>query len=102
MSHYNYLDANWTKFAEQVGVKDPSEGMIVAHGDKCYQYKDFWEANNVPFYHGTAIFLLSYCYPFTEEYGERSNVKKWVVESYDRFKEYLPNNFDDYISAWRK
>lgn len=80
---------NWERY---------NAGIISAHGDKAYGYRDYWNENNVPFFHGVAVYLLTYCQPFYEEARENEMnqekfavpVKLWVVQNYERFKKYLP------------
>lgn len=62
MNHYDWLDENLPAFFSNLGIdlNKRCAGIITAHGDKCYGYKDYWERNGVPFYHGVAIYLLSY------------------------------------------
>lgn len=72
-----------------------NRGIIVAHGDKCYGYRDIWNAEGIPFAHGVAMYLLTYCYPFDHEVRqteERGWVDpyKWVIENYPRYKDLLP------------
>jgi len=96
MNHYDYLDEHLPAFFEAVGVAwEGNGGIIVAHGDKCSSYKDGWEEAGIPFPHGAAIYLLSYCHPYSLEVrdtpdGEWVPPKDWVKANYDRFKAHLP------------
>lgn len=67
--------------------KDVADGIMYAHGDKMYQYKDGFEQGNVPFYHGVVLQVLSY----TKVYGNnvRQDLVKWVVENYPKYKEVI-------------
>lgn len=99
MSHYDWLGDHLVKFLADVGLDTRwyHEGLIGAHGDKAYSYRDEWEQAGIPFNHGVAIFLLSYCKPFreevrkTDESGRWINAGDWVRENYSRFKEHLPD-----------
>jgi len=70
-------------------------GMIAAHGDKCYGYRDQWAKAGIPFEHGVAIYLLTYISPFSHEVRESDSGKwvapdGWVKDNYVRFQEHLP------------
>ena len=96
MSHYDYLDEHLPAFFEAVGVAwEGNAGIVLAHGDKCYTYHYEWEEAGIPFAHGLAIYLLSYCYPYSQEVRETPDggwvpPKDWVRANYDRFKAHLP------------
>jgi hypothetical protein len=96
MSHYDWLEEHLEPFLEAVGVhpNHGNNGLIGAHGDKCYGYKHLWEEAGIPFEHGVAIFLLSYVRPYGLEVRDTPDgfvkVDQWVVDNYDRFKEHLP------------
>lgn len=93
MSHYKWLDDHLEAFWINVFGKGLSAtgcgGIISAHGDKVYQYKKYWEESGVPFYHGAAIYLLTY----TKELGETPKhlSNQWVVDNYQRYKSLLPS-----------
>lgn len=110
-NHYNYLDKYFRTFfmLAMENVKTPynnleasQEGLIPAHGDKCYAYRDLWEKNGISFYHGTAIYLMTYVHPFDEtvrrvrvylpEGGHIDSwvaPDEWVVANYEKFKPFL-------------
>jgi len=95
MNHYEWLEENLPIFFKNIGVKFPSvTGLITAHGDKVYSYKRIWEENNIHFYHGTALYLLGHLQPYSKEVRETQNgwvaPVEWVINNYDRFKEFLP------------
>jgi hypothetical protein len=73
---------------------DINAGIIVAHGDKCYSYQDIWDKYGIPFEHGVAVYLLTYMRPWGLESRDTEDGWKppheWVIENYDRFKEFLP------------
>jgi len=102
-NHYDWLDQNLETFLDTVFAKYPVTaerqgkeylGMISAHGDKCYTYRDMWNAAGIPFEHGVAIYLLSYLTPWSE--GVRKTrtgwvpVDTWVISQYPTFKDDLP------------
>lgn len=96
INHYHWLDHHIFAFFEKVGVKkDGNAGIVVAHGDKGYGYKSRWEKEGINFCHGMAIFLLSYCRPYSKEVRETEegwvDVCEWVIKAYPRFKDKLPN-----------
>lgn len=94
-SHYAYLEKHLPDFFRKMGVDwDTSCGVIRAHGDKAYGYRFEWEQVGIPFPHGVAIYLLSYCRPYSDECREMRKgwvaPKDWVLRSYERFRRYLP------------
>jgi hypothetical protein len=95
-NHYTFCEQHLAAFFEAVGLKaDDTEGLLVAHGDKFYQYRCDFEAAGLHFYHGVAIGLLVYFPPFRAEvYGSNGFIKRpipeWVVENKRRFLQYLP------------
>lgn len=100
MSHYDYLDREFMPFYHRIceaeGVQPNhavNEGIIVAHGDKCYSSQNDWEEHGLAFEQGVAIYLLSYIYPWAGEVRDTPkgwvDVKQWVVDNKDRFLPYL-------------
>lgn len=89
--HYKYLekhlDSFWQKVVGKTLAKDFNGGIIAAHGDKCEQYKDLWNQNNIPFPHGVAIYFLTYKKDFLVDKKSRS--QDWVVENYPKYKKFL-------------
>jgi len=94
-SHYDWLEANLPEFASNLGI-DPSRltGCIVAHGDKCYSYRDGWAKAGIPFEHGVALYFLTYLNPWHSECHETPvgwvAPNLWVKENYSRFVKQLP------------
>lgn len=92
MNHYNWLNKNFNDFTNNLNLPN-YQGLITAHGDKCYSYKDEWESHNIPFPHGVAIYLLTYVKPFSKEVRETNNgwvdPKQWVIDNYQKFKPLL-------------
>lgn len=70
------------------------ESIIISDADKCYGYESIWNKSNIPFEHGSALYLISKLPPYHEEVRDTPNgwisPDKWVINNYDRFKEYLP------------
>lgn len=98
-NHYDWLFQNLMDFFRAIdlpGVKGNwvNTGIISAHGDKCYGYRSTWAKAGIPFEHGVAIYLLTYCSPYSSEVRETKNgwkaVEQWVIESYPKFSQYLP------------
>lgn len=97
-NHYKYLDNFLVAFlkkvfAEKFNQYAHNDGLIVAHGDKCYQYRNEWEAAGIPFNHGVMIYLLSYLNPYADTVRQTANgwipVETWVIERYPEFKEII-------------
>lgn len=80
-THYEWLEEHLPTFFKNIEIDwQPVCGIIVAHGDKGYQYKRKWENAGIHFYHAMAIYLASYCKPYNNE----------VRETKDRFLKFLP------------
>lgn len=100
-NHYDWLEKYLPKFMNDI-AKDKSTdrcsfennmGIISAHGDKASSYRDFWEKRNIPYIHGVAIFLMSYCWPFSNEVRQINDwipIQEWVVKRYSYFKQFFP------------
>lgn len=89
LNHYEYLDLILDSFFKQVFNKTPSEmycgGIVSAHGDKGYSYKQEWKEAGISFNHGMMLYLLTY----TKLLGnyDKSDSCQWVI---DHYKKYLP------------
>ena len=96
VNHYKWLEKHLPAFFEKVGISfDNHAGIIGAHGDKCYGYRDIFEVHGIEFPHGVAIFLLSYCSPYSKEVRAVEGigwvpVEDWIVANKDRFLLMLP------------
>ncbi len=94
-NHYDYLEEHLPNFFDMLGIGwEGHGGIVLAHGDKAYAYRSEWESFGIPFNHGVAIYLLSYCTPYDREVRETANgwvaPKDWVIANYDRFRCHLP------------
>jgi len=95
MSHYDWLEKHLVPFMDQLDMNTDfyNNGLIGAHGDKCYGYRYQWNEAGIPFEHGVAIYLLTYCNPFSKEVRETDagwvDPGKWVKDNYPRFKQFL-------------
>ena len=65
MNHYEFIEKHGPKFSEMLGI-DNVATMSGAHGDKCYQYRDAWEKQQIPFGIGCLVYLLTYVSPYSE------------------------------------
>jgi hypothetical protein len=88
-NHYDWLDENFNHFLNAISVKEPKYymGLISAHGDKCYSYRDQWEKHGIPFEKGVAIYLASYIYPWSKTVRNTEEgwiaPDKWVMSMWD-------------------
>jgi hypothetical protein len=94
-NHYKWLEAHLSEFFAALGLPcDGLNGLIVAHGDKCYGYRDSWEQKGIPFAHGVAIYLLTYFQPYSSQVRDTKSgwvpVDAWVAEVYGQMKASLP------------
>jgi len=99
MSHYTFLDKHLDDFWQQVFGKPLSEtgcaGIVSAHGDKAYAYKQDWEDAGIHFYHGVMLFMLTYTKLMDSPQHES---KEWVIDQYPIFKEKLPQIIISYYA----
>lgn len=79
MSHYDFLEKHLPDFFTQCGVdfKNQHAGIVSAHGDKFRQYQNDFDRMGLSENEGTAIGLLTYCHPFSQEV--RSTPTGWVT-----------------------
>lgn len=85
-----YLYKNFNDFVRYTAeYNGDASGLIAAHSDKCYQYRDYWEQEDICFNHGSMLYLLSYLPPFSNEV-DRSKIKQWVVRNYINYMHLLP------------
>lgn len=92
-NHYKWLDHHLQTFFKALGVSC-TNGIIVAHGDKCYSYREEWEDAGIPFSHGVALYLLSYIHPYSktcrETEGGWIKPSDWVISNYTQLSSLLP------------
>ncbi len=95
-SHYAWLDKHLEEFFTLIDLPNPqwnANGMGTAHGDKCYSYRISWSDAGLPFNHGVAIYMLSYCDPYSKTVRETESgwvaPDTWVIEMYQQFKTIL-------------
>ena len=94
-NHYKYLDKMTKKTFEalEINYEMLYAGIVVAHGDKCYSYRDYWLENGISFNRGALIYLLSHTSKYRRESRDTPNgwkpVEDWVVESYDKFEDLI-------------
>lgn len=95
MSHYTWLDNHFPAFLQSLGI-DPKmgAGLSVAHGDKCYGYKEQWEEAGLSFPHGVAIYLITHLAPYSREVRNTDSgwvaPADWVIANKERFLPHLP------------
>lgn len=112
VNHYKYCDKHLPAFFKAAGIdfEKGYAGVVAAHGDKCYQYKDEWEENGIPFPHGVAIYLIGSTHKFGKELRQTDNgwiaPDDWVIANYEsghKFKNILPaidENDEDVLSKF--
>lgn len=89
-SHYDYMDEVLPLFWPRVFGKTLEAtgccGIVGAHGDKAYQYRDQWKALGVPFYHGVLLYMLTY----TSQQTRPKHQSDWsVVEFYHTYRDLI-------------
>jgi hypothetical protein len=94
-SHYDWLEKHLPEIFRKAGIEwAPNAGIIGAHGDKAYGYQDRWEKAGIHFYHGVALYLMTYCQPYSQTCRETLNdwvdPGQWVINNYKKLKHLLP------------
>ena len=94
--HYKYLERVLPAFLEATGIKwEHNQGIIVAHGDKFYGYRERIEEAGMTFGQGIAIGMLTYCHPYSAESRETEDgwvaPIDWIVNNKSRFLHLLPS-----------
>ena len=94
-NHYDWLEEHLETIFNNLNLDYSHHcGIIRCHGDKAYLYRQKWERHSIHFFHGIAIYLLSYVYPYSNECRNTKEgwipVDNWVVNNYERFKKHLP------------
>lgn len=99
-NHYEYCERILPGLFQNLGISyadNGGRGIIVAHGDKCYGYKDDLEDKGIPFNHTAAIYLLTYCRPYSQQVRSTAagwvDPKEWIIRNYNQFKPHLPATF---------
>lgn len=96
VSHYLWLNKHLPGVFQKLGIDwDHNEGIVVAHGDKCYSYEHTWKEKGIPFPHGVAMYLLTQCLPYSAEVRQTPNgwvsPFDWIANNYEKFKAILPD-----------
>lgn len=109
INHYSWLEKHLPTIFDIPELEIPggwnaNAGIITAHGDKAYGYRDEWEKYSIPFTHGVALYLMTYVQPFSRECREVPvqgtddtewvPPEKWVIRNYYRFAKHLPDATD--------
>lgn len=89
-NHYDYLDkvlpVFWVKCFGKTLEQSGCAGIVVAHGDKGYQYREQWVQSGVPFFRGMLLYLLTYTNLMTHE----KHHSRWaVVEFYHKYRDLI-------------
>jgi hypothetical protein len=93
VNHYKWLEKHFPDFIEKLLGGDAAlhcKGLIGAHGDKCYSYKERFQNHGIPFPHGVTMYLLCRLSPYSSEVRDTEN--GWV----DPF-DWIISNKDNYI-----
>ncbi len=97
-NHYEWLEQNLQTAFAALGINH-NNGIISAHGDKCYTYQDKWSKAGIPFNHGVVLYLLTYISPWSESCRTVKNANTgikwispcdWVIDMYPQLKDKLP------------
>ena len=85
-NHYKFIEYVGPYIQEMFKLQYNPNDLSVAHGDKCYGYRDEWENAGVPFNHGALIYLFTHMSPYSIQVRETENgwvdVCQWVIDFY--------------------
>lgn len=100
-SHYDYLNLFledlWQKEFGKTLEQMWCSGFPTAHGDKCEQYKEIWEENNIPFERGAALYMLTFTKSMDRPKPESC---KFVIEKYPLYKDFFEAIEKDFITKY--
>ena len=92
-NHYKWLEKHLPSVYAKLGIPYMA-GIIGAHGDKASGHKFEFEQAGIHYFHGVAIYLLTYERPFDKEVRQTDHgwvdPYKWIITNYHRFKDILP------------
>lgn len=87
-NHYKFIEYVGPYIQEMLGLQFNPNDLSVAHGDKCYGYRNVWEKAGVPFNHGALVYLLTYMAPYSQQVRQTDNgwvpVEDWVIDFYKK------------------
>lgn len=92
---YNLLERDFPIFLKNIGKENQvqfSNSIISCDADKCIQYRDIWEMNDIPFEHGVMIYLITKMSPYNEEARNTISASDFVIKYYKKFKQFIPEN----------
>ncbi len=86
-SHFAFLDRHFDTILTRMGKEEyiSCTGNFVSSGDKYRQYFMLWEHNNVPYFHGAAMYhILELIFPDEARHTTNGWVDpwRWVIENY--------------------
>jgi len=102
-SHYKWLERNLPRIFQTLELNPTcASSMIVAHGDKCYGYEDYWrDTYGIPFHEGVAVYILSHIHPFSLTVRDTPhgwvNPGSWTVLKHDELRKKYPNIFEETV-----
>lgn len=78
-NHYDFIDRYGAVFEKALNMNNIQNlaQNTIAHGDKCYSYRDTWYAMRIPFPIGVMVYLLSHYLPFSEHV--RNTRDGWIA-----------------------
>ena len=94
LSYYDWLKEYLPEIFTRMGINwDTCGGIIGAHGDKGYGYRDMWENAGLEFHKAMAVYLAGYVRPYADECrdvdGQWVDPSQWVVDNYHRFADVI-------------
>jgi hypothetical protein len=96
-----WIDDNFWDFLKELGIHksmfEKYERIIYSKIDLANHYKETFRRDEIPFYHGVCLFLLTYIPPWSAESGDIGDgiyikVEDWIKSNYDFFKDKLPES----------
>lgn len=87
-NHYKFIEYVGPYIQKTMDLQFNPSDLSVAHGDKCYGYRDVWEKAGIPFNHGALVYLLTHMNPYSQQVRQTDSgwvpVEDWVIDFYKK------------------
>lgn len=100
-NYLEYMDKHLPKLFPAFGVDfdDVAKSVVNKYSNECVKYRDHWEAAGIHFYHGCALYMLTFIEPYASFCRETPSgwvsPGKWVLELSSDFTDVLKEFTED-------
>ena len=85
-NHYRFIERVGDEAKKIANLQFDPDQISVAHGDKCYGYRDEWENKDIDFRIGALLYLMTHMLPYCTHVRETDDgwvdPGKWVIDFY--------------------